>query len=448
MLLLAATFVTAWQGSTAAQSVFEKLVMPGELIEGHAKLEKDCGNCHEPFSKSAQPRLCLNCHKEVAADIAAQRGFHGKSSAVAKAECRHCHADHKGRNADIVNLDRTLFNHALTNFALKGAHRSVDCQSCHAPKAKLRAAANDCVGCHRKIDPHKGRLGDVCQSCHSEDGWRKVKAFDHSRTKFPLEHAHVRVPCATCHAGERYKGLPSQCADCHRLQDVHAGRRGDKCATCHSPRKWATVHFDHDKATRFALKGGHKKVKCESCHTGDLYKEKLSMRCASCHQKNDPHKGQLGAACERCHQETGWRQKVAFDHDLTQFPLIGRHTTVTCEECHRTPRFKDAPKQCSACHEDTFHKARLGPACATCHNPNGWTRWRFDHQAQTRFPLTGAHVGVGCHGCHRTPVTTKVGLAKDCYSCHMADDVHRGGFGRLCEKCHSTVSFRQGSIRR
>ena len=35
----------AW--TAGAQSIFEKLVMPGELVQGHAKLEKECANCHE-----------------------------------------------------------------------------------------------------------------------------------------------------------------------------------------------------------------------------------------------------------------------------------------------------------------------------------------------------------------------------------------------------------------
>ena len=208
--------------------------------------------------------------------------------------------------------------------------------------------------------PHKGQLGEKCEGCHSELAWREVRPYDHSKTKFPLTGAHAKVACNACHAGERYKGVSRLCADCHQLQDVHAGRYGAKCSTCHQPTKWDAIRFDHDRQTKFPLRGGHATVKCDACHKGDLYRDKLSTTCVSCHKKNDPHRGQLGPNCEKCHNERGWRQKVAFDHDLTRFPLIGHHGLVPCEECHRTPSFKDTSTRCADCHKDTHHEGRLG----------------------------------------------------------------------------------------
>jgi Cytochrome c3 len=262
-----------------------------------------------------------------------------------------------------------------------------------------------------------------------------------------LTGAHAKVACATCHVGERYKDLPRTCAACHAIQDAHRGRYGSKCETCHGAVAWKPAHFDHAKSTKFPLQGGHANAKCDSCHTGDLYRDKLQVACVACHKKDDPHKGQLGARCAQCHNETGWRQKVAFDHDLTRFPLAGLHATVPCEECHRTPSFKDAPRTCASCHKDSHHEGRLGANCALCHNPNGWVRWRFDHDKQTRFALTGAHKGVQCEACHRDKNVAKIALEKTCYGCHVADDVHQGSFGRTCEKCHSTATFKQGSVR-
>ena len=173
------------------------------------------------------------------------------------------------------------------------------------------------------------------------------------------------------------------------------------------PRRGPTISFNHDKATKFPLRGGHAKLACEQCHTGDLYRDKLSMACVACHRKDDPHRGQLGSNCQQCHKETGWRQKVVFDHDLTRFPLIGLHAVVPCEECHRTQSFKDAPRACASCQPDTHHVGRLGANCASCHNPNGWTRWRFDHDKQTRYPLTGAHHALQCHACHKETNVTR-----------------------------------------
>jgi hypothetical protein len=444
MLAIGMIFASA-TSAARSQNLFEKLVIPGPVIEGHAKLEKDCGNCHEPFSRKSQTRLCLACHKEIATDRLARRGFHARQQDAAKQECTHCHTDHKGRNADIVQLDRETFNHAFTNFELRDAHKAVQCGSCHAQTIKFRNAPGRCFDCHKASDPHKGRLGETCDNCHAETAWRRVKPFDHDKTKFPLQGAHRTVICSACHIGERYKGIGTACVDCHRIQDVHAGRYGAKCETCHDQNKWSTVRFDHDRATKFPLRAAHAKVKCDTCHTGDLYRDKLATTCISCHRKDDRHEGQLGVRCERCHTEASWRRITSFDHDVTRFPLIGRHAVVPCEECHRSLRFKGTPLNCASCHPDQHHEGRLGRGanCALCHNPNSWTRWRFDHDTQTRYPLTGAHRGLNCPVCHVTKNVAKIALPTDCYSCHRQDDAHRGSFGQACERCHTTSSFKQ-----
>lgn len=434
--------------TASAQSLFDRLVMPGPLIEGHAKYEKECKNCHEPFSKSSQTRLCADCHKDVGADRAQHRGFHGLRPDTVNLDCKHCHTDHKERGTDVVQFDAETFNHKFTDFELKGAHKTVRCEACHDPKEKFRKAPGLCNDCHKKIDPHKGELGVKCESCHTEDTWRRVKPYDHAKTKFPLTGTHAKVACNACHAGERYKGVTVVCAECHQMQDVHRGRYGVKCETCHQSTKWTEIRFDHTKQTKFPLNGKHEKAKCDACHTGDMYRDKLAMTCVSCHKKQDPHKGQLGEGCQKCHSETGWRQKIAFDHDLTHFPLIGLHAVVPCEECHRTPSYKDTSAKCSNCHKDTAHEGRLGSDCAACHNPNGWELWRFDHTKQTKYPLTGAHQGLNCHLCHKEKNVAKISQSTVCYACHVDDDTHQGNFGTACDKCHTTTTFKVGGSRR
>lgn len=438
----------AWVAPARGQSLFEKLVSPGEVIAPHVKWEKTCTSCHEPFSKTSQRRLCLECHKDIATDIFETRGFHGKRPEILKAECKTCHTDHKGRDADVVLLDKDTFNHTATDFPLQGAHQAAACEGCHKPQTAYRKAPVTCFACHEADDKHKGALGKECHSCHDEKSWKKQKTFDHAKTRFALTGSHADVACSACHAGERYKDLPRTCISCHKLQDVHAGRYGDKCETCHQVTKWDKVTFDHAKATKFPLKGSHATVKCTTCHKGDLYKDKLAMTCVSCHKADDPHKGQLGTRCESCHNETKWLKTAAFDHDLTRFPLIGMHATVACEECHPAQTFKDTPAACVSCHKDKRHSGILGPQCANCHNPNGWTFWRFNHDTQTKFVLAGAHKGLRCETCHKTAAHGKVTAPTTCFGCHSADDAHRGAFGRACEKCHVTTSFREGTQRR
>jgi predicted CXXCH cytochrome family protein len=112
--LFAALFCALSSPLASAQS-FETLVMPGKLTEAHAKIEKECTKCHAPFKKAEQSKLCLDCHKPVAEDVAAKRGFHGLAPAVQGKECKSCHADHKGRETKIAAFDTTKFNHAHTD---------------------------------------------------------------------------------------------------------------------------------------------------------------------------------------------------------------------------------------------------------------------------------------------------------------------------------------------
>ena len=429
-------------GRRSRPDIIEQLVNPGPLATAHAKLEANCNSCHTPFSRQTQNSLCLDCHKPVATDLAVHSGFHGLNPQVASSQCRRCHTDHKGRDGDILFFDAPLFDHALSVFALKGAHVGLACVSCHVAKAKFREAPAACKACHTKDDPHKGELGPSCEACHTADNWRKAAAFDHRKTALPLTGAHAQAECRSCHAGAQYTGLSTTCAGCHEADDIHRGMFGAKCQDCHSAEAWNQVQFDHDR-TKFPLRAAHRKVSCDGCHSADPAKDNLPVTCIGCHHKDDIHRGSFGPNCVSCHSETTWAQASNFDHDKTSFPLIGSHRSVACADCHKSNDFKAAPRFCQHCHHDTFHKGRLGPDCASCHSPNGWLHWHFDHAAQTRFPLTGAHAGLDCHACHSQSVTGKPVLDALCVACHRKDDVHRGAFGQNCERCHSTNTFRR-----
>lgn len=434
--------------AAVAQTLFEKLVMPGPLTKSHAKFEETCSKCHTPFQGQMQSSLCLDCHDKIAADRKAKEGFHTKNPAASSSDCRHCHTDHKGRQHDIIGLDMSTFDHRQTDFQLDGKHVAAPCQGCHKPNVPYRAAPSKCVECHRSADPHKGNLGDDCQSCHVTKAWTETKPFDHAKTKFALVDAHQKVACDKCHSGEIYKGAPTKCSGCHAVQDVHAGELGARCETCHQPKTWKAVKFDHARDTKFPLRGAHKKAKCDTCHAGNAYDVKLPMTCNGCHGRQDPHKGELGTQCARCHNEDGWLKRVAFDHDLTRFPLIGLHAAVGCDSCHRSKSFKEAPRDCTACHSDTAHGNRLGPDCARCHTPNGWRRWAFDHAREANFPLDGAHGAITCHACHQKPAARSVTTSRTCYGCHSGDDVHQGAFGQECATCHTSESFSKPRLRR
>jgi len=326
----------------------------------------------------------------------------------------------------------------------------VKCKDCHSDP-KFKGAPLQCVACHRKDDDkkgHKGKFGVKCETCHTDRDWKSMR-FDHDRdTKYLLKGKHRTAKCETCHTGFLYKDkTPTLCVACHRKDDDkkgHKGKFGEKCETCHTEKDWKeSIIFNHDRMTKYTLRGKHITTKCTACHSGFVYKEKLKTDCFSCHEKDDKHKGQEGKKCESCHNEKDW--KVArFDHGLTRFPLLGKHFRVECKKCHLTPTFKDAKIECIACHKkEDKHKLKLGPKCGDCHNANNWKSWSFDHDKRTHFKLDGAHKGLDCHACHKRPSERKISLPGSCASCHADEDIHEGGFGNQCQRCHETSSFRK-----
>ncbi len=425
--------------SASAQSL-ESALAPGPVIQGHAKAEAECSNCHVRFERAAQDRLCLVCHKEVGRDLRDKTGLHGRQKAQA---CRACHTDHRGRDMNIAPLDTKTFDHRGTDYVLKGKHAAVECKDCHAAGKKYREAASDCLACHLKDDKHKGTLGKACADCHTEQDWKEAKV-DHAKTKFPLTGKHVDAKCEACHKSAVYKDAPSTCIACHRKEDKHKARYGEKCETCHTTRDWKGLSFHHDTDTKYPLRGKHREVKCDGCHTtGWVYRDKLASDCASCHRKDDKHKGTLGDDCVACHVERSWKEAGKFDHDKSRFPLRGGHVKPECKACHTTPLYRETPSECVACHrKDDKHEGTLGKACADCHTDRDWKATRFDH-ARTKFPLRLGHASppLKCEACHRDLRSYRP-TPLDCIACHRKDDKHEGQLGTRCETCHGERNWR------
>lgn len=429
--------------ATAHGQSLESAISPGAVHKTHAKIEHECAKCHTRFRPSAQPGLCLACHREIAADQRQGTGFHGHAG---DAPCRQCHTDHRGRDGQTVILDEKTFDHRLTDFQLRGAHRDKTCAGCHRAGKKHREAPSDCVSCHRGNDKHRGNLGPRCETCHGEETWKTAR-FDHGRTRFPLLHRHVQVRCADCHVDERYAGTARDCVACHRADDAHKGHNGPRCETCHSEQDWRSTLFRHDRDTSYPLLGRHQGVTCTTCHRAPLYKQRPASQCAACHQQDDTHGGTLGSACATCHHPTGWRGRN-FEHDVaTVFPLKARHRSVKCDSCHTAPGLREKPPlACVGCHvrddRERGHKGRYGGRCETCHNEQAWRDIHFEHARDTRFPTAGRHRQVNCDACHRAgPYQAKADSR--CHSCHKEDDIHFGSFGEQCEHCHLADDWRK-----
>jgi hypothetical protein len=413
----------------------ERLVMPGAVVASHQDVESDCGACHRRFERGAQAQLCLDCHEEVAADRSAAQGFHGRLPAARDSACAVCHTEHRGRDADITGLDRATFEHGFTDFALEGAHAGLICAACHAPDQPFRAAGSDCAGCHRDAEPHRGRLGTRCQDCHDSLAWQHVR-FDHGTTGFALAGRHAEAACAACHPNEGWQDTPDDCVACHREDDIHRGTQGARCGDCHAPQGWETARFDHDRDTRFPLRGAHRTADCATCHRSDPQQESLPVDCYGCHRADDDHRGANGRDCGSCHGSDAWAH-ASFEHDRdTDFPLRGAHRSAGCGACHAgPPREVATDAACVACHaKDDVHGGQQGADCAACHDAAGWRSVRFDHEL-TRFPLLGMHAAAGCEECHASHAFRDA--ASDCAGCHRGDDAHAGGLGPDCQRCHN-----------
>ena len=397
------------------------------VLEGK-HLQAECGSCHKSEDKFRDaPSVCVECHQED--DV------HDNKLGD---QCESCH-NPKGWSSE-------QFDHDKTDFKLQHAHREVACDLCHV-ESSYKDTPKQCVACHAIKDIHSNRFGNQCQDCHNQKTWGETH-FDHERdTSFELKEGHRRVDCHSCHAAD-YKPKGKQqvarsCYSCHRLDDVHKGQNGKECKQCHNEKTWRTSSFDHDRETEFPLKGAHKKTSCQACHQNTSVESKTDKACYSCHQHKDAHETQLGKNCDQCHNASSWwLEDVHFDHDLSDFPLIGQHAVLGCEACHLSSTFKDTGTRCQDCHQgDDIHKQALGEDCEQCHNPNDWLIWAFDHDT-TDFKIRGAHEEIHCHSCHFKPLDKEKQQPAQCNDCHNRDDVHNGNFGANCGRCHSQQDFK------
>lgn len=270
------------------------------LLKKHADVK--CADCHSGEKYVDTPRACVSCHRK---DDTHKNVFGQK--------CDSCHREDDWK--------RPIFRHDHdTKFVLLDKHRPVKCDSCHRAPVAREKTPTRCVACHRQDDQekgHQGKLGDKCDKCHNEKGWKGGALFDHQRdTKFALLDKHKDAKCNACHKdkGMREK-LAMDCYSCHRDDDQkkgHQGALGEKCDKCHHIKGFKPSLFEHGRDTTFSLIGKHDKAKCTACHKEQLFRRKadskIDKQCFACHKDDDVHFATLGHDCERCHVADDWRK--------------------------------------------------------------------------------------------------------------------------------------------
>lgn len=399
------------------------------LLRGRHR-DTGCSACHTGvLFRDRTGSACVDCHRRD-----------DKHDGSLGTECQSCHGERSWK-------ETARFDHDRSRYPLLGRHRDARCEACH-PGGRYTGTPTECVACHRRDDRHRPSLGEACVACHSERDWKDVSRLDHGRTRFALRERHAELRCDACHKDTRYRETARDCIGCHRSDDRHQGTLGSDCGSCHGERRWVPAPlFDHQR-TRFPLRHAHaaRTLACKSCHADARAYRLASIDCVACHRSDDRHEGQLGSACESCHDERRWTG-VRFDHARARFALLGRHAPLACDACHRTPRYRDAARECAGCHlKDDKHKAVYGSACESCHNARAWTLWIFDHRRRTRWPLDGAHERAACSRCHTQPAPAGNAIApigSQCIDCHARDDRHDGAFGSACQRCHVTSDWKR-----
>lgn len=304
----------------------------------------------------------------------------------------------------------------------------------------------------------------------------------------PLSTAHAELEgirnCTLCHdLGNKVSN--AKCLDCHKeIQSLisadqgyhaHSSVKRQDCFACHSEhhgRKFDQTRFDQDnfdhELTGYLLEGQHDVIDCRDCHQPEYIADfeirkrentflGMDQQCLACH--DDYHQGTLADDCASCHNFDAFRPAPLFDHEETDYPLRGAHSTVDCIECHQMStrngqefqEFSDIPfNDCVACH-DNPHRSGVVGACTQCHLVESFETFTgqrgFNHN-RTGFALRGNHDDISCYECHRQTTDPLMvfqdagnrGLDENnCVACH--EDHHEGRYGTDCAQCHNEESF-------
>jgi hypothetical protein len=448
-------------------------VSPGELASDHAELEgiTRCVECHAPFQPGVDEGRCLSCHEEIQAQVDRERGFHARRAT----QCESCHPDHRGLDFELIQFDEEGFNHLSTGFPIDGEHEGLECNDCHTDESgSWQGLERECISCHVDEDPHGTENSDrdlleSCDSCHTAVDWSALpllaSIFDHGsdvQVDYPLTGAHVDVDCEDCHSDWQFVPTDHErCLDCHI--DPHFTEFDAICEDCHpDPNGWHVASFDHE-LTGYHLEGLHELATCRGCHGSHVTTRRAHERCDDCHDTT--HGDQFDPRdCDSCHTVVDEDYLIpSFDHEATDYPLTGAHSSMECAGCHSLDEepivYADlAHDSCEDCHDD-IHEERFAPQeCADCHSTVGWSVEEFDHDL-TEYPLEGEHIDVECVECHgstesylgegqahETSLFSSIGSFElefdSCLDCHSDTNPHGEAIeADSCDSCHDVTGW-------
>ncbi len=304
----------------------------------------DCSKCHSPLVQFSSPRTHNVNHSAFPLEgkhkiIACRQCHIGGKYDLASSRCVDCHKKddvHQGRlGQDCGKCHRPTkgapkFRHkTMTQFPLRGAHRSVRCAFCHQSRKKpsrprtlaewralepppldrqFPAPERDCAACH--ADPHEGRAAGTCANCHTAQSFTKLTGA-RARSVVPANHRgawlkrHSTWPRSRGELG----GEKLNCATCHGAPD---------CSGCHR----TSAPRSHGGLWRLRMHGSAASFDASSCRV--------------CHQVG---------SCKECHRRTrplNHRGAWSVLHGFAAGGFGGSncyvcHTRTDCLGCHTSP---------------------------------------------------------------------------------------------------------------
>ncbi len=249
MVLLASPAATLRAAGVDCTSCHDQ----GAKLAKSAHSALTCDTCHENYVADKHPAgitkpACATCHADVAGDYG--NGVHGlarKQGNESAPDCGVCH----GSAHELLPTGSQAFRGAVPD----------TCGMCHAEVAEQYSAS-----VHGKAVARGVTQAPICTSCHGEH-----KIIRPSNSSSPVNAAHIRETCGSCHGDVRLTkkfGLPTDRivsfdSSFHGLASKAGSQSVANCASCHGVHN--ILPSSDPKST---INAKNLPATCGKCHSG------------------------------------------------------------------------------------------------------------------------------------------------------------------------------------
>jgi cytochrome b subunit of formate dehydrogenase len=222
-LLLGAALANPLAAASATSGPCSACHDQGQKLAKSAHAGLPCDTCHESHEKYPHPAgipkpVCATCHQDEASDYAL--GVHGqarKNGNEGAPDCGVCH----GSAHELLSPSSQAFRTAVPDI----------CGMCHSEIAEQYRAS-----VHGQALARDVTQAPLCTDCHGAH-----KILKHTNAASPVNGAHIRDTCGSCHGNVRLTrkfGLPSDRlvsfdSSYHGLAAKAGSQTVANCASCH-----------------------------------------------------------------------------------------------------------------------------------------------------------------------------------------------------------------------